>query len=92
VSFVNIYQINYPLFPSLQNMNDILCVSLTGHKFCQLSPKEWRRVEYQYIRLFALIRVLITDGLNIIIGVTVIRGAFYNLINIYQIRNSIVLP
>ena len=73
-------------------MNDILGVSRTGHKFYQLSPKLWRRVEYQYISLFCLIRLLITDGLNIIIGVTVIRGALCSLINIYQIRNSVVLP
>ena len=68
-------------------MNDILGVSRTGNTFYQLSPKQWRRVEYQYISLFSLTRVLITDGLNTIIGVTVIRGALCNLINIYQIRN-----
>lgn len=73
-------------------MSDIFGVSRTGHKLYQLSPKQWRRVEYQYIGLFGLIRVLIKDGLNIIIGVTVIRGALCNLINIYQIRNPVVLP
>jgi hypothetical protein len=73
-------------------MNDILGVSRTGHKFYQLSPKQWRRVEYQYISLFGLIRVLITEGLNIFIAVTVTRGALCSLISIYQIRNSVVLP
>jgi hypothetical protein len=73
-------------------MNDIYGVSRTGHKFYQLSPKQWQRVEYQYISLFGLIRVIITDGLNIIIGVTVICGALCNLISIYQIGNSVVLP
>jgi len=72
-------------------MNDILGVSRTEHKLYQLSPKQWRCVEYQYINLSGLIRVFVRDGLNITIGVTVIRGALCNLINIYQIRNPVVL-
>jgi hypothetical protein len=51
-------------------------VSLTGHKFYQLSPKQWQSVEYQYISLSGLSRVMFKDGLNIITGVTVIRGGF----------------
>lgn len=76
----------------LQHMIDMCGVSLPEHRFYQLSPKQWQRVEYQYISLFGLCRVITTDGLNIIIAVNRNSRGFVKLINIYQIGNSVVLP
>jgi hypothetical protein len=70
--FINIYQINYRIFL----LRKILMIfwGCLGQETDSINYKQYRRVEYQYISLVSLIRVLITDVLNTIIGVTVIRG------------------